>query len=163
MSKVRCKQCKEYLDKDDAFQVGLSHYCSQDHFYDSMSAKEKRAKRSSFRQGKASNPMPPSTRNHVLKRDGFRCIVCKRGLTEQSAEVHHIRYKSETGGQPDHSPSNLATLCYECHHNVVHKDKKTWQPKLLNYASMKEAKQLRLDIDDGRREDDDLRDWRDEG
>jgi len=55
-------------------------------------------------------------RNPVLERDGWRCQMpgCRSG---GSLEVHHLRYRSQ-GGNDD--PENLLTLCWTCHHRLVH-------------------------------------------
>ena len=50
-----------------------------------------------------------SQRKRVLRRDGYRCVVC--GST-QDLEVDHRR-ALQNGG--DNRLSNLATLCHECH------------------------------------------------
>lgn len=49
------------------------------------------------------------TKEMVKRRDGYRCVIC--GSTEK-LEVDHIR-ALQNGG--DNDPSNLATLCDDCH------------------------------------------------
>ena len=48
-------------------------------------------------------------RNEVLKRDGWRCQDCG---AMKDLQVHHIRPRSQLGG--DVMP-NLITLCASCH------------------------------------------------
>ena len=48
-------------------------------------------------------------RTRVLERDGWRCQEC--GST-QNLQVHHMRRRSQLGGDVMH---NLITLCRGCH------------------------------------------------
>lgn len=54
----------------------------------------------------------PSLRYDIMKRDGFRCVICGRGA-EDGVKLHvdHIKPVSK-GGKT--TPSNLRTLCQEC-------------------------------------------------
>ena len=45
----------------------------------------------------------------VLERDGWRCQVCG-GM--QHLQVHHLKFRSQSGGDVE---QNLITLCAECH------------------------------------------------
>ena len=58
-----------------------------------------------------------NTREYVLFRDGHQCHG-KKGCKNKILNVHHIESR-KTGGD---SPSNLITLCEECH-NDYHKGK----------------------------------------
>jgi 5-methylcytosine-specific restriction endonuclease McrA len=49
-------------------------------------------------------------RNRIVARDGYACTEC--GATENLA-VHHI-----DGNARNDDPTNLTTLCEECHQNV---------------------------------------------
>ena len=54
-------------------------------------------------------------RQHVLRRDGWRCQSCG---TMSNLEVHHKQFRSRLG---DDSEVNLITLCAICHasaHNL---------------------------------------------
>jgi len=51
-------------------------------------------------------------RNHVLRRDGWRCQSCG---TMSNLEVHHKEFRSQSG---DDSEPNLITLCTTCHAGV---------------------------------------------
>jgi 5-methylcytosine-specific restriction endonuclease McrA len=45
----------------------------------------------------------------VLERDGWRCQVCG---SMQNLQVHHLKFRSQSGGDVE---QNLITLCGECH------------------------------------------------
>jgi 5-methylcytosine-specific restriction endonuclease McrA len=48
-------------------------------------------------------------RNQVLKRDGWRCQDCG---AMKDLQVHHIKRRSQLGGDV---AQNLITLCASCH------------------------------------------------
>ena len=48
-------------------------------------------------------------RQQVLRRDGWRCQSCG---AMSNLEVHHKRFRSQSG---DDSEENLITLCSACH------------------------------------------------
>jgi 5-methylcytosine-specific restriction endonuclease McrA len=48
----------------------------------------------------------------VLQRDGWRCQMCG---SMQRLQVHHVQFRSHSGGDLE---ENLITLCAECHKNV---------------------------------------------
>ena len=45
----------------------------------------------------------------ILERDGWRCQACG---SLAGLEIHHIRRRSQSGGD---SEANLITLCSDCH------------------------------------------------
>ena len=45
----------------------------------------------------------------VLERDGWRCQTCG---SMQRLQVHHLKLRSQSGGDVE---QNLITLCAECH------------------------------------------------
>jgi 5-methylcytosine-specific restriction endonuclease McrA len=53
-----------------------------------------------------------SLRQHVLRRDGWRCQYCG---TMSHLEVHHKQFRSQSGHD---SEENLITLCSTCHASV---------------------------------------------
>jgi len=48
----------------------------------------------------------------VLERDGWRCQTCG---SMQHLQVHHLKLRSQSGGDVEH---NLITLCAACHEQV---------------------------------------------
>lgn len=69
--------------------------------------------------------VPPATRCRVLERDRC-CRMCGR---RKGLDVHHITYRSEG---VDHQAHNLIVLCH-AHHDLVHSNKRRWQPVLRAY------------------------------
>jgi 5-methylcytosine-specific restriction endonuclease McrA len=53
-------------------------------------------------------------RQHVLRRDGWRCQSCG---AMSHLEVHHQQFRSQAGAD---SEQNLITLCSECH-GAIHR------------------------------------------
>lgn len=52
-----------------------------------------------------------ATRRRVLERDGFRCVHCSCGVTEETAHIDHIKSGKLAGNEM----GNLRTLCRRCH------------------------------------------------
>ena len=48
----------------------------------------------------------------VLGRDGWRCQICG---AMQRLQVHHLKFRSQSGGDEE---QNLITLCAECHARI---------------------------------------------
>jgi 5-methylcytosine-specific restriction endonuclease McrA len=48
----------------------------------------------------------------VLQRDGWRCQLCG---SMQNLQVHHLKFRSQAGGDEE---QNLITLCAECHAQI---------------------------------------------
>ena len=53
--------------------------------------------------------------HQVLERDGWRCQVCG---SMQNLQVHHLKFRSQSGGDEE---QNLITLCAECHEQMHRK------------------------------------------
>ncbi len=51
----------------------------------------------------------------VLERDGWRCQVCG---SMQNLQVHHLKFRSQSGSDVE---QNLITLCAECH-ELMHRE-----------------------------------------
>ena len=51
----------------------------------------------------------------VLERDGWRCQLC---VSIQNLQVHHLQFRSQSGGDEE---QNLITLCAQCHAQVHRK------------------------------------------
>ena len=127
MSKRKCAYCKEYFDKSDMIQQGLSAYCSQEHRLRSVDTGTKRvaARR---RAKKMETDIPADVRELILNLDNHRCRYC--GKESGNLVPHHIVYRSEAQNEPWlNDPVNLITLCnYPCHINIIHGNKKLYQP-----------------------------------
>ncbi|WP_244487294.1 HNH endonuclease [Afipia sp. Root123D2] len=52
------------------------------------------------------------TRKSILRRDGFRCLECKKPCNPDEIDIHHLLPRSAGGGD---EPSNLIALCDGCH------------------------------------------------
>ncbi len=78
-----------------------------------------------------------SVRQYVLYRDKHQCINCKKD--DVPLQVHHIKPRSKGGTE---KPSNMVTLCVECHEKVhsseielSKRSLKYWTNKVYKYAS----------------------------
>ena len=65
------------------------------------------------------------TYKKVIEREQYKCKLCG---TSQNLHLHHIIYRSEDRNLIN-EPSNCIMLCIKCH-ELVHSNKKEWQPKL---------------------------------
>ncbi len=65
-----------------------------------------------------SNRLDENLRKAIIFRDGGKCVECGKGNT--SLEVHHIIPKRHDG---ENTPSNLITLCHDCHEKVTGREK----------------------------------------
>ncbi|MGO9564101.1 MAG: HNH endonuclease [Candidatus Korobacteraceae bacterium] len=61
----------------------------------------------------------------VLERDGWRCQFCG---SMQQLQVHHLRFRSQSGSDME---ENLITLCAECHEQL-HRQAGCSQPSSRN-------------------------------
>ena len=67
------------------------------------------------------DPRWRATRQAVLKRDGYRCVVCHCDVSGKGkARVDHIK-RVKDGGAP-FDPANCRTLCAD-HDNQSHREK----------------------------------------
>ncbi len=66
------------------------------------------------------------TYEYVHTRDGGKCVLCH---SKQMLQLHHILYRSERKDLIN-EPSNCVLLCFKCH-QLVHSNKKKYQPMLL--------------------------------
>ena len=60
----------------------------------------------------------------VLKRDGFRCVLC--GATDKTLHVHHGYYESGLDLW-EYETSTLWTLCAPCHVMVTDRMRDVWR------------------------------------
>lgn len=66
------------------------------------------------------------TYEYVYTRDDGRCVLC--GLKRQ-LQLHHINGR---GKELTNDINNCIMLCFDCHHNKVHKNNKYYRKILLN-------------------------------
>lgn len=71
--------------------------------------------------------VPTDVRDFVIERDGQCCRVC--GVYVEYPALHHVEYRSQGGLDV---PSNLVvvgwTPGHDCHLQIVHANKRLWQP-----------------------------------
>lgn len=66
------------------------------------------------------DPVYKKFRIEVLKRDNFRCRMCK-SKTKSNLHVHHIKQWSKAASLR-YDPSNGITLCKYCHQSITGKE-----------------------------------------
>lgn len=116
MAKRRCGGCKEYYYPSDMYKsYGVQAFCSAE-------CMRKKRPTASIR-----DDIPSSTRSEVHARFKKMCAYC--GRSNKRLHIHHIKYRSEG---VDHSLNNLVLLC-ETHHDMVHSNKRKWQPMLQDF------------------------------
>jgi len=69
----------------------------------------------------------PKVRDLVKKRDGNWCLLC--GVSIKGLHLHRVEYGSQGGKYEKH---NCIQLCSR-DHELVHSNKRKWQPLLLDY------------------------------
>lgn len=132
--RLRCKQCRLYVDRDEMVSTHVGNFCSSDCLQERMGekrAKKKAAARQVKRrtQPRATRYIPMDIRNAVYARD-----ECCRWCGAPGQEVHHVIYRSHGG--PD-TLNNLVLLCNACHMRA-HSSKAAFQPLLLHYLKLVE-------------------------
>lgn len=94
-------------------------------------AKKLVAKKPMKKVSKKRKTVSKKTYEEVFNQCNGRCAICG---TTQNLEYHHIYYRSERPDLID-DPDNGIMLCGEfannCHKGKAHKNKKYWQPILL--------------------------------
>ena len=145
-SKVRCKGCREYVEQDSTFRIGLSRFCSRDCYHRSLSESQKTKKLATKRQISSVDGPDELTRQKVLQRDRYRCRLCGKA---NGLIAHHIYYKSEAKKEPWlNSTHNLITLCnHPCHLSIIHGDKKRYQKVLLGLVWLSEMESKYMTIE----------------
>jgi hypothetical protein len=134
----RCAGCRQRFPLPSFAQVGLSQVCSAEC---ATTVRQRSAQNRGGRQpanppspprvranlpgkGERANDVPVEVRAEVYLRDKARCRFCGT----PAATVHHVLYRSQGG---THVEENLIVLCQE-HHDLMHSNKKYWQPILLD-------------------------------
>ena len=158
--KVRCVYCKERVDRDTAIRQGVVSFCCDEHrkeWWDDQRTRRKvqavRNREANRAKGEASAPkasrsnptgrLRPRTgvhseaRRYVFIGDDWRCRMCRK--SSDALQCHHVVYRSEAPKAPWlHEPSNLISLCQECH-DKVHSNKRRWQPGCLGIVWLREV------------------------
>lgn len=129
--KVRCGYCKQFIDRDTAIRRNLNYFCGDDCYYSKINQSKKKKNTS---KGKVDLD---STREDILKKDGYRCRYCGG---RNNLVTHHVIYKSEKKNkQWQETQSNLITLCnFSCHLDIIHGNKKKYQPLCLKVIWLRE-------------------------
>lgn len=73
-------------------------------------------------------------KNHIIERDGGECVSCNMN---KNLHVHHIKFRSQGGGNDYH---NLITLCAFCHQTKAHgANNQMWAKTFKVYTSQFET------------------------
>jgi 5-methylcytosine-specific restriction endonuclease McrA len=115
----RCRACRQYHRDAPYRRINLGAVCSEECLSDIT--------RRPTRHRSADADIPPQVREAVLARDRHRCRYCGRTA---DLHLHHIHYRSEG---VDHRATNLITLC-GAHHDLIHSNKRRWQPVCEAYV-----------------------------
>jgi len=75
-------------------------------------------------------------RKQVIERDGKWCLLC--GKPPKGLHLHRVVYGSQKG---KYEKSNCVLLC-NIDHDLIHSDKRLFQPLLLQYLEMATKHQL---------------------
>ena len=129
----RCRGCRQYHRGAPYRRINLGSVCSEECLSDITRRPTK------HRATPCSN-VPTEVRAAVYARDHHRCRYCAKA---SDLHLHHIHYRSEG---VDHSETNLITLC-STHHDVIHSDKRRWQPICEAYVADAERGRLTFLID----------------
>lgn len=110
---VRCKvsysspQGRSYVENEHIYGLFEVSRCLNDIRFD-----EKEKSSEENRRKEERNKMTPGLRYKIMKRDGFRCVLCGRSANDGiKLHVDHVIPVSR-GGKTEES--NLRTLCEEC-------------------------------------------------
>lgn len=130
----RCRGCRQYYRDTPYRRINLGSVCSEE----CLTGITRRVP--PLHPPKPDFGVPTEIRLVVLERDRRRCRYCgiARGL-----HLHHVHYRSEG---IDHSAGNLITLCFT-HHELVHSDKKYWQPICEAYVADAQCGHLTFLVD----------------
>ncbi len=109
----RCPECERAWVESRAGRIELE---DQDRELVECDAEVVAGDDSAGTPGHVTRTIPPATRRAVLIRDGM-CCTAPSCRSRKHLELHHIVPRAEGG---DHSPENLATVCW-AHHDMIHK------------------------------------------
>lgn len=123
---ARCTACRGYFPRDTFFyHQQMTRICTELCFNEwTESRRRKASARRKPRRPTIAPKIPIDVRMAVHERDKT-CRMC--GGSSRGLHCHHVIYRSQGG--PD-TEENLVLLCAE-HHELVHSDKRVYQPLLL--------------------------------
>lgn len=108
--KTRCKRCRKLID------YGATYCLSCD---SKIRADKKATMQNKDIEATTKSSRWKSLRAEILRRDNGCCLLCfKRGIIEyRTLQVHHI-VKRVDNPELIYEPSNLVTVCRQCHEEV---------------------------------------------
>lgn len=126
-----CRECdnKEYKNHIDRKKSGFrskSPVKSGKINKNAQSLTKKSVKKAKMHNKSKKLTVTKETYNYVIERDKYCCRLC--GSTNW-LQLHHILYRSQRKDLIN-DVNNCIMLCDDCH-RLVHKNKKKWQPILL--------------------------------
>lgn len=109
--KTRCNRCRKLTDYGNT-------YCKECQVIISSKRNRERTKNLAI-EATTKNSIWKSLRKQILRRDNNCCVLCfKRGyITYKTLQVHHI-VKRVDDESLIYEPTNLVTLCRNCHEEV---------------------------------------------
>lgn len=144
--KVKCANCKEYIEKSNAIPRGISNFCGMDCVFSKANKGKsgggyaaKTPKRSKIQRDNLGYQrlVSDQLREIIFKKDNYSCRLCGQA---NNLAVHHIIYRSNIKNKPwENETSNLITLCnHPCHLSIVHGNKKRFQKLCLGVVWLRE-------------------------
>lgn len=117
--------CQECVNKEYHFPVKGKMVKSNNHQITNTNKNKK--KKVSHKKKKIT--VSKETYEAVIKRDNYSCRLIGESPCKGWLELHHILYRSQRKDLIN-DVNNCIMLCV-AHHKLVHKNKKYWQPKLI--------------------------------
>lgn len=122
---ARCTACRGYFPRHTFFyHQQMTRICTEQCFNEWTETRRRKAKanRKKPRKRTIAPKIPIDVRMAVHARDK----TCRMCGSSRSLHCHHVQYRAQGG--PD-VEENLVLLCAE-HHELVHSDKRVYQPLL---------------------------------
>lgn len=126
-----CRECdnkeyKNHIDRKKSSFRPKSPVKSGQINKNAQSLTKKSVKKAKMHNKSKKLTVTKETYNYVIERDKYCCRLC--GSTNW-LQLHHILYRSQRKDLIN-DVNNCIMLCDDCH-RLVHKNKKKWQPILL--------------------------------